>query len=83
LKETDGKERLVTALKASFDFCSTALGKVDDSKLGETVELFGGRQGPRAFALIALTNDWADHYSAAAMYLRLNGLLPPTAREKK
>jgi hypothetical protein len=43
----------------------------------------GGRQGPRAFALIALTNDWADHYSAAAMYLRLNGLLPPTAREKK
>ena len=83
LKETDGKDRLVTALKASFDFCSTALGKVDDSRLGDTVELFGGRQGPRAFALIALTNDWADHYSAAAMYLRLNGSLPPTAHEKK
>src|SRR5882762_567537 len=83
LKETDGKERLVTALKASFDFCSTALGKVDDSRLGDTVELFGGREGPRAFALIALTNDWSDHYSAAAMYLRLNGLLPPTAQEKK
>src|SRR5260370_32392328 len=83
LKETDGKGRLVTALKASFDFCSTALSKVDDSKLGETVELFGGREGPRAFALIALTNDWADHYSAAAMDLRLDGLLPPTAREKK
>jgi hypothetical protein len=56
---------------------------VDDSKLGDTVELGGGREGPRAFALIALTNDWADHYSAAAMYLRLNGLLPPTAQEKK
>ena len=83
LKETDGKNRLVAALKASFDFCSTSLGKVDDSKLGDTVELFGGRQGPRAFALIALTNDWADHYSAAAIYLRLNGLLPPTAQEKK
>lgn len=83
LKGTDAKDRLVAALKASFDFCSTALGKVDDSKLGDTVELFGGRGGPRAFALIALTNDWADHYSAAAMYLRLNGLLPPTAQEKK
>ncbi len=83
LKETDEKDRLVAALKASFDFCATALGKVDDSKLGDTVELFGGREGPRAFALIALTNDWADHYSAAAMYLRLNGLLPPTAQEKK
>jgi hypothetical protein len=24
--------------------------------------------------------DWADHYSQFAIYLRLNGLLPPTAR---
>jgi hypothetical protein len=83
LKESDGKDKLVAALQASFDFCTTALGKVDDSKLGDEVELFGGRKGSRAFALIALTNDWADHYSSAAMYLRLNGLLPPTAQPKK
>jgi len=83
VKESDGKDKLVTALKASFEFCTTALDKVDDSKLGDQVELFGGRKGPRAFALIALTNDWADHYSAAAMYLRLNGILPPTAQPKK
>ena len=82
LKESDGKDKLVAALKASFDFCTTALAKVDDSKLGDTVELYGGRKGLRAFALIALTNDWADHYSSAAMYLRLNGLLPPTAKPK-
>jgi len=83
LKESDSKEKLVAALKASFEFCTTALGKVDDSKLGDEVELFGGHKGPRAFALIALTNDWADHYSSAAMYLRLNGILPPTAQPKK
>jgi uncharacterized damage-inducible protein DinB len=83
LKESDGKEKLVAALKASFEFCSTTLGKVDDSKLGDEIELFGGHKGSRAFALIALTNDWADHYSSAAMYLRLNGLLPPTAQPKK
>jgi len=83
LKESDGKDKLVEALKASFDFCSTALNKVDDSKLADEVELFGGRKGARAFALIALTNDWADHYSSAAMYLRLNGMLPPTAQPKK
>jgi len=81
LSETDAKDKLLAAMKASFDFCTTALAKVDDSKLGDTVDLFGGRQGPRAFALIALTNDWADHYSAAAQYLRLNGLLPPTAKK--
>jgi uncharacterized damage-inducible protein DinB len=83
LKESDGKDKLVEALKSSFEFCSTALDKFDDAKLGEEVELFGGRKGPMAFALIALTNDWADHYSAAAMYLRLNGLLPPSAQPKK
>ncbi|MGZ4815318.1 MAG: DinB family protein [Terriglobales bacterium] len=83
LKESDGKEKLVSALKASFEFCANALGKVDDFKLADEVELFGGRKGSRAFALIALTNDWADHYSSAAMYLRLNGLLPPTAQPKK
>ena len=82
LKEADGKDKLVAALKASFEFCSTALGKVDDSKLSDEVEMFGGRKGSRAFALIALTNDWADHYSSAAMYLRLNGMLPPTAQKK-
>ena len=83
LKESDGKEKLAAALKASFDFCTTALDKIDDSKLSDEVEMFGGRKGARAFALIALTNDWADHYTSAAMYLRLNGLLPPTAHAKR
>lgn len=81
-KETD-KDALVAALKASFDFCTTSLAKVDDSKLGDTIHAYGGREVPRVWALIALTNDWADHYSAAATYLRLNGLLPPTAQPKK
>lgn len=82
LKESDDKDKLVAALKASFDFCSSALAKLDDSKLGDPVELFGGQKATRAFALFALTNDWSDHYAAAAQYLRLNGMLPPTAQKK-
>ena len=31
-------------------------------------------------ALITVA-DWADHYSQMAIYLRLNGLLPPTAKK--
>ena len=81
LKETDTKEKLVAGLKASFEFCSAALAKVDDSTLGDTIQAYGGHDAPRAWAYIALTNDWADHYSAAATYLRLNGLLPPTAKK--
>jgi uncharacterized damage-inducible protein DinB len=82
LKETDSKEKLITALKSSFAFCDTALGKMDDSKLGEKIEAFGGREAPLAWALIALPSSWSDHYGMQAMYLRLNGLLPPTAKKK-
>jgi hypothetical protein len=82
VKETDGKEKLSAALKASFDFCTTALAKTDDSKLGDTIQAFGGREAPRAWAFIALASGWADHYAAASQYLRLNGILPPTAQKK-
>jgi uncharacterized damage-inducible protein DinB len=81
VKETDSKDKLVAALKASFDFCSDALAKMDDSRLAETTEIFPGRQGSRALASMILAGTWADHYAEAAMYLRLNGVLPPTAKK--
>jgi hypothetical protein len=80
LADTDGKDKLVAGLKASFEFCSTALANVDDSKLGESLVLFGNRPASRAAALIGLSDGWNDHYGAEAIYLRLNGILPPTAQ---
>ncbi|HVO60749.1 MAG TPA: DinB family protein [Terriglobales bacterium] len=82
LKETDSKDKLLAGLKSSFDFCDSALSKMDDSKLGEKTEVFGGREASMAWVMIALSNSWADHYGMQAMYLRLNGLLPPTAKKK-
>lgn len=82
VKETDGKDKLVAAVKQSFDFCTASLAKTDDSKLADMIEAFGGKKEPRAWAFIALASSLADHYGAAAMYLRLNGILPPTAQKK-
>ena len=82
-KESDAKDKLLAAATASYDFCNEALTKMDDSKLGDSIELFGGRQAPRAMADLILASGWADHYSTAAMYLRLNGILPPSAQPKK
>jgi uncharacterized damage-inducible protein DinB len=82
LKETDSKDKLLTAARASFDYCTSALANVDDSKLGDNLD-FGRVQGPRAMAVFFLAGGWSDHYGAAAMYLRLNGILPPTAQPKK
>jgi uncharacterized damage-inducible protein DinB len=81
VKDTDSKDALVTALKGSFAFCSEALGKMDDSKLGESTEGFGGKQVTRAWFAMVLASSWADHYAETAMYLRLNGVTPPTAKK--
>jgi hypothetical protein len=83
LKDDDPKDRLVAGLKSSFDFCNTALANVDDSKLSDPIVLFGSFSSSRAGALIALSMGFADHYGAQAIYLRLNGILPPSAQPKK
>jgi len=81
LSETDSKDVLTKAMKDSFAYCEQVLAKADDSTLGQPVAFSGGRTGTRAAALIYLVTGWADHYSAAAMYLRLNNLLPPSAQK--
>lgn len=79
---TASKADLVAALQASFHFCSEVLGGLTDADLKAPVTMFG-RQFPRATALVALTADLPDHYSQMAAYLRLNGMLPPSAQAKK
>ena len=79
-KETDGKDKLVGGLKASFDFCNQALAKMDDSKLGETTEAMGMKL-TRARIALGVASSMADHYAEAAMYLRLNGVTPPGAKK--
>jgi hypothetical protein len=81
-KDTDGKDKLVAAMKASFAFCATALAKADDAKMNDNITWFDGKPRTRAWAFLGLASSWADHYGAAAMYLRLNGLLPPTAKKE-
>ena len=81
LAATDSKPALVARLRETFQFCDQALASLDDTKLGEQVPFFGGRMMSRAGVMTITTADWADHYSQSAIYLRLNGLLPPTAKK--
>jgi DinB superfamily len=81
--DTDPKDKLLAMLKDSFAFCTAALASVDDSKLGEQFVLFGNRPISRGGALVALGGSWTDHYATEAIYLRLNGILPPTAQPPK
>ena len=80
---TAAKADLVTALKASFAFCDAAMGSLKDSQMNDQITFFRGAKVPRARALIEITGDLEDHYSQMAGYLRLSGLLPPSAQPRK
>ena len=82
VKATWPKEKLVSKLKDSFDFCEKAFAQLDDAKLVDDVTMsYGGnsRQVPRVAMVLIHVQDMTDHYSQIANYMRLNGLLPPTA----
>jgi hypothetical protein len=82
VKETDSKDKLVDALKKSFDYCTAQLPKLRDSQLGEEVAVFGERKLSKGAIALEISADWADHYAQMSTYLRLNGMLPPTAKKK-
>lgn len=79
IADTASKADLVKTLKASFEFCDAAMAGLSDSKLGDTITFFGGKKTPRSRALVEEAADVSDHYSQMAMYLRLNGITPPSA----
>ncbi len=79
LTPTDDKDKLVARLKDTFALCDQVFAKLDDSKLGQEVTGFGVKWTQVAL-MSERTEDWADHYSQMAIYLRLNGHIPPTAR---
>ena len=82
VKATWPRDSLVAKLKASFAFCQEAIGQLADGKLADQVTLtFRGqsRQVPRINMVLGHALDLADHYSQLANYMRLNGILPPSA----
>jgi len=86
VKATWPKDTLVAKLKASFAFCESAIGQVDDAKLSDEITMtYGGnsRKAPRVSMLLGHVIDMADHYSQIANYMRLNGMLPPTALQRR
>jgi hypothetical protein len=72
LKETDRKDALLQRMKSSFEFCMSALAKLDDSGMKETLDFFGTKL-PRSMAILSLTGTWTNHYALQEKYLQLNG----------
>ena len=82
VRATWPKDSLVTKLKASFTFCQNAFAQLTDATLTDQISVtFGGntRTLTRASMVLGHALDLADHYSQLANYMRLNGIVPPSA----
>ena len=79
---TTSREALLTALRASFDFCKTSAAGLTDAQLADSAQGFGPRKFTKAAYVLITVGDWEDHYSQLANYLRLNGMVPPTAQPR-
>ena len=83
MKASWPKDRLNAQLKASFAFCADAFAQLDDAKLADMLSVTAPSGQTRQFARVSRVlghaMDLQDHYAQIANYMRLNGMLPPTA----
>lgn len=80
------KDTLVTRLRASLEYCGAVFARLSDARLADSVPLGppGGPRQPvvRARVLGLFVTDLAEHYSQTASYMRLLGMVPPSARPR-
>ena len=76
------KDTLVAHLRASLEFCGAGLDAVHDSMLADETSvgpLGSGRVTTRSRDIVLFLTDLAEHYSQIAGYMRLVGMVPPSA----
>ena len=80
-KEVSQKAALVKGITAANEYCAAAFASANDKWMLETVtQQMGGNamQVPRAAILAGTTSHSNESYGSMAVYMRLNGLVPPS-----
>lgn len=76
------KDTLIARLRSSLVFCGDMIDRLTDASLADTLMAGpAGAQQPvtRARYLVLLVTDLAEHYAQLAAYMRILGLVPPSA----
>lgn len=71
-----GKDEVVAAFEESVDYVKSSVRDLPDSKLSETVDLFG-RTITGQGALIFILQHTSEHGGQSIAYARTNGITPP------
>jgi uncharacterized damage-inducible protein DinB len=80
-KSATTRAAIVKALNDSLAYCDTAYASLDDKKAAEMIGSGGARQA-RAAALIGNTDHLNEHYGNLVTYFRINGIVPPSSRQR-
>jgi uncharacterized damage-inducible protein DinB len=77
------KAALVAGLRNSFEYCDALYGRLTDAIAAERVQSYDGTMQPRIQLLMIHTNHTNLHYGNMIVYLRVNGLVPPSTAQNK
>jgi len=75
------KAELLKYLRDSFDYGDKVLATITPQNANDRVE--GGYAAPNSRLGVAVAAVWhmSDHYGQLVVYLRLNGIVPPTTQQ--
>ncbi|HEY0304633.1 MAG TPA: DinB family protein [Longimicrobiales bacterium] len=79
-KTAKTKAEIVAALKASYDACGAAYGKITDADLAKPVKIFGRDSNYSGALTFNTSHNW-EHYGNIVTYMRLNGMVPPSSQQ--
>jgi len=80
-EQLSDKATLVDALRDSLSYCDDTHATVTDATFDDVVMIAGGGEATRGGVLVFNTAHNNEHYGNIVVYLRLQGLVPPsTAR---
>lgn len=71
---------VVTQLRQSFQYVETAVNKLTEYELGQRVSFLGDRQLARWRVLDFILDHVTHHRAQTIVYLRINGVQPPSYR---
>ena len=72
------KDTLVTRYRASLYFCRDAIDRMTDARLSQST-MENGQPTLQARWMLFFVTDLAEHYAQLASYMRVMGLVPPSA----
>lgn len=80
------KDTLTARVRRSLEFCAAQINRLSDAQLADTMTAntaVGPQTVLRARYLILLVTDLAEHYAQISGYMRILGMVPPSALPRR